>query len=143
MKNKEYEEEKKKKKKNFSYGKPCIPLSATETSCSLVVNRGNDGVKFQSPGCSLAKISTAKSRLILRSDMQQHETGQPLLPHCCSHVVVEPTQCACTSLTLTRGHRKCASQLQVCLPLKRTALVNDLTLSSPRRQKSTDSRRRP
>ena len=131
MKNKEYEEEKKKKKKNFSYGKPCIPLSATETSCSLVVNRGNDGVKFQSPGVQPCKNIHCRIQVdfAVVMDMQQHETGQPLLPHCCSHVVVEPTQCACTSLTLTRGHRNCASQLQDCLPLKRTALANDLSIA--------------
>ena len=114
MKNNEYEEEKEKKKKTFSYGKPCIPLSATETSCSLVVNRGNDGVKFQSPGVQSCKNIHCRIQVdfAVVMDMQQRETGQPLLPHCCSHVVVEPTQCACTSLTLTRGHRNCASQLQ-------------------------------
>ena len=98
--------------KKFSYGKPCIPLSATETSCSLVVNRGNDGVKFQSPGVQSCKNIHSRIQVdfAVVMDMQQRETGQPLLPHCCSHVVVEPTQCACTSLTLTRnpcGGRLC------------------------------------
>ena len=71
MKNKEYEEEKKKKKKKFSYGKPCISLSATETSCSLVVNRGNDGVKFQSPGVQPCKNIPCTPDGTLSTDVQR------------------------------------------------------------------------
>ena len=81
---------------------------------NTVRTSAEEGFQLKPPGMkpSITINHPVKVYWCIIVDVEKGKVGQAVFPHRCPHVVVEPSQCASTSLTFTRRHRDCTGHLQ-------------------------------